>query len=73
VKELPHKCLKWLKRGGAEDKNMAKNSTKVTVETLTHVRATLKNILAAEYQSVMAIEGQAPYRVTYKRRPDGSE
>jgi DNA repair protein RadC len=36
VKELPHKLLKCLKSGGAEDKNMAKNSTKVTVGTLTH-------------------------------------
>jgi adenine-specific DNA-methyltransferase len=50
---------------------MAKNSTKITVETLTHDEATRKNIPTAEYQSVMAKEQQALYRVTLKRGAEG--
>lgn len=50
---------------------MAKNSTKITIETLTHDEATRKNIPTAEYQSVMAKEQQVPYRVTLKRGATG--
>ncbi len=50
---------------------MAKNSTKITIETLTHDEATRKNIPTAEYQSVMAKEEQASYRVTLKRSATG--
>ena len=50
---------------------MAKNSTKITIETLKHDEATRKNIPTAEYQSVMAKEEQAPYRVTLKRSMAG--
>ena len=50
---------------------MAKNSTKITIETLTHDEATRKNIPTAEYQSVMAKEEPAPYRVTLKRGAAG--
>ena len=46
---------------------MAKKTTKLTVETLTHTEATRKNIPTAEYQSVMAKEEEAPYQVTFKR------
>jgi adenine-specific DNA-methyltransferase len=50
---------------------MAKNTTKLTVETLTHDEAKRKNIPTAEYQSVMVKEQQPPYRVTFKRSPAG--
>ncbi len=50
---------------------MAKKTTKLNVETLTHDEAKRKNIPTAEYQSVMAKEQQAPYRVTFKRTPAG--
>jgi adenine-specific DNA-methyltransferase len=50
---------------------MAKNPTKLNVETLKHTEATRKNIPTAEYQSVMVKEQQAPYRVTFKRTPAG--
>jgi adenine-specific DNA-methyltransferase len=52
---------------------MAKNNTKLTVETLTHDGATRKNIPTAEYQSVMVKEQQAPFRVTFERKPVGLE
>ncbi len=48
---------------------MAKKTTKLTIETLTHTEATRKNIPTAEYQSVMAKEEETPYRVTFKRGP----
>lgn len=51
---------------------MAKNDTKLTVETLTHNEATRKNIPTAEYQSVMVKEQQAPFRVTFERKPEPS-
>jgi adenine-specific DNA-methyltransferase len=47
---------------------MAKNSNKITVETLTHDEATRKNIPTAEYQSVMAKEVESPIRIAYERR-----
>jgi adenine-specific DNA-methyltransferase len=50
---------------------MAKKTTKLNVETLTHDEAKRKNIPTAEYQSVMVKEQQAPYRVTFKRSPAG--
>src|SRR5437867_13402122 len=39
-----------------------------TVETLTHDEATRKNILTAEYQSVLQREQESPVRVAYERR-----
>jgi adenine-specific DNA-methyltransferase len=50
---------------------MAKKTTKLNVETLTHDEAKRKNIPTAEYQSVMVKEQQAPYRVTFKHSPAG--
>jgi adenine-specific DNA-methyltransferase len=50
---------------------MANKTTKLTVETLTHDGATRKNIPTAEYQSVMVKEQQAPFRVTFERKPAG--
>lgn len=47
---------------------MAKNSDKLSVETLTHDDATRKNIPTAEYQSVMAKDEQSPIRLAYERR-----
>jgi adenine-specific DNA-methyltransferase len=47
---------------------MAKNNTKITVETLTHDEATRKNIPTAEYQSVVAKEVENPIRIAYERR-----
>ncbi len=47
---------------------MAKQPTKLTVETLKHEDATRKNIPTAEYQSVMQKEEQTPVRVAYERR-----
>ena len=47
---------------------MAKKSTGLTVETLTHDEASRKNIPTAEYQSVMLKEEQSPIRVAYERR-----
>ncbi|WP_198159239.1 DNA methyltransferase [Methylomonas lenta] len=47
---------------------MAKNSDKLSVETLTHDDATRKNIPTAEYQSVMAKDEQNPIRLAYERR-----
>src|SRR5687768_8065148 len=45
-----------------------KNTTRKTVETLTHEEARRKNIPTAEYQSVMQKEAQSPVRVAYERR-----
>jgi len=47
---------------------MAKNSSKKTIETITHGEATRKNIPTAEYQSVMREDEQSPIRVAYERR-----
>ena len=47
---------------------MAKQPSKLTVETLKHEDATRKNIPTAEYQSVMQKEEQTPVRVAYERR-----
>src|SRR5215218_7901582 len=47
---------------------MAKNTTKKSVETLKHDKASRKNIPTAEYQSVMAKDEQSPVRVAYERR-----
>jgi len=45
-----------------------KKKTTKTVETLTHDKASRKNIPTAEYQSVMRKEEQDPIRVAYERR-----
>src|SRR5687768_2460319 len=45
-----------------------KNTTRKTVETLTHEEARRKNIPTAEYQSVLQKEEQHPVRVAYERR-----
>jgi hypothetical protein len=47
---------------------MAKNSDKLSVETITHDEATRLNIPTAEYQSVMAKDEQNPIRLAYERR-----
>jgi len=47
---------------------MAKISTPIQVETLTHLDATRKNIPTAEYQSVMQKENASPIQVAYERR-----
>jgi adenine-specific DNA-methyltransferase len=47
---------------------MAKDTSKLSVETLTHEDATRKNIPTAEYQSVMAKDEQNPIRLAYERR-----
>ncbi|NJA06956.1 site-specific DNA-methyltransferase [Methylococcaceae bacterium WWC4] len=47
---------------------MAKDTSKLSVETLTHDDATRKNIPTAEYQSVMAKDEQSPIRLAYERR-----
>lgn len=47
---------------------MAKDTSKLSVETLTHDDATRKNIPTAEYQSVMAKDEQNPIRLAYERR-----
>src|SRR5580700_1449609 len=49
-------------------KNTPKQKTKKKIETLTHEKASRKNIPTAEYQSVMRIEEQSPIRVAYERR-----
>jgi adenine-specific DNA-methyltransferase len=45
-----------------------KNTSKLSVETLTHGEARRKNIPTAEYQSVMHLENQSPVQVAYQRR-----
>ncbi|HRW25208.1 MAG TPA: site-specific DNA-methyltransferase [Spirochaetia bacterium] len=47
---------------------MAKGNGKKTVETLTHVEDTRKNIPTAEYQSIMKGSDESPLRVAYERR-----
>jgi adenine-specific DNA-methyltransferase len=47
---------------------MAKESTGISVETITHKEAYRKNIPTAEYQSVMLKEEQSPIRIAYERR-----
>src|SRR6202030_3238296 len=49
-------------------KTPLKQKTKKKIETLTHVKASRKNIPTAEYQSVMRTEDQSPIRVAYERR-----
>ncbi|MGK5093575.1 site-specific DNA-methyltransferase [Deltaproteobacteria bacterium TL4] len=47
---------------------MANDSTKKTIETITHEEAKRKNIPTAEYQSMMRKEDENPIRVAYERR-----
>ncbi len=47
---------------------MAKGNGMKTVETLTHVEDTRKNIPTAEYQSIMKGSDESPLRVAYERR-----
>jgi len=49
-------------------KNTVKPKAKKKIETLTHEKASRKNIPTAEYQSVMRTEEQSPIRVAYERR-----
>ena len=49
-------------------KNPLKQKVKKKIETLTHEKASRKNIPTAEYQSVMRTEQQSPIRVAYERR-----
>jgi adenine-specific DNA-methyltransferase len=49
-------------------KNPLKQKAKKKIETLTHEKASRKNIPTAEYQSVMRTEEQSPIRVAYERR-----
>ena len=45
-----------------------KPTEKKQVETLTHEKASRKNIPTAEYQSVMQQAQESPVRVAYERR-----
>jgi adenine-specific DNA-methyltransferase len=49
-------------------KNTVKPKVKKKIETLTHEKASRKNIPTAEFQSVMRTEDQSPIRVAYERR-----
>src|SRR6267143_1271609 len=49
-------------------KNTPKQKEKKKIETLTHEKASRKNIPTAEFQSVMRTEEQSPIRVAYERR-----
>src|SRR6202041_3938226 len=49
-------------------KNIVKQKEKKKIETLTHDKASRKNIPTAEYQSVMRTEEQSAIRVAYERR-----
>src|SRR5271163_2447811 len=49
-------------------KPSSKEKGKKKVETLTHKKASRKNIPTAEYQSVMRTDEQSPIRVAYQRR-----
>src|SRR5882762_9477707 len=49
-------------------KNTPKQKEKKRIETLTHEKASRKNIPTAEFQSVMRTEEQSPIRVAYERR-----
>jgi adenine-specific DNA-methyltransferase len=46
---------------------MAKKSTAKTVETLTHSDDKRKNIPTAEFQSVLTLDEQNPFRIRYPR------
>jgi len=48
--------------------NIPKQKVKKKIETLTHEKASRKNIPTAEYQSVMRTDEQSPLRVAYERR-----
>jgi len=52
----------------AKQSKPPKRHTQKTVTTLTHSKASRKNIPTAEYQSVMRTEEQSPIRVAYERR-----
>src|SRR5215472_12849411 len=45
-----------------------KNTTRKTVETLKHDKASRMNIPTAEYEPVMRKEEQSPIRLAYERR-----
>jgi adenine-specific DNA-methyltransferase len=45
-----------------------KSTSNLSVETFKHEEATRKNILTAEYQSVMRQNEQNPIRIDYERR-----
>lgn len=49
-------------------KNIVKQKQKKKIETLTHAKASRKNIPTAEFQSVMRTEEQSAIRVAYERR-----
>src|SRR5512136_1188894 len=49
-------------------KRTTKKITKKTVETITHGKASRKNIPTAEFHSVMHKDEQSPVRVAYERR-----
>src|SRR5271155_5311264 len=49
-------------------KNIVKQKEKKKIDTLTHEKASRKNIPTAEYQSVMRTEELSPIRVAYERR-----
>jgi adenine-specific DNA-methyltransferase len=49
-------------------KNTPKQKETKKIETLTHEKASRKNIPTAEFQSVMRTEEQSPIRVAYERR-----
>src|SRR6202162_2331768 len=49
-------------------KHIPKQKEKKKIETLTHEKASRKNIPTAEFQSVMEKEDQSPVRVAYERR-----
>src|ERR1700722_14141912 len=49
-------------------KNIVKQKEKKKIETLTHEKASRKNIPTAEFQSVKHKEEQSPIRVAYERR-----
>ena len=49
-------------------KNSLKQKVKKKIESLTHEKASRKNIPTAEYQSVMRTEEQSSVRVAYQRR-----
>jgi len=47
---------------------LKKKKTLKTIETLTHEKASRKNIPTAEYQSVMRKDEETPIQIAYKRR-----
>ena len=52
----------------AKENKPPKQTKKKTVTTLTHIKASRKNIPTAEYQSVMRTEELSPIRMAYERR-----